>query len=94
MIYGKPHHQEVIVVRNEVFAATLFTQDHHAMMIHRNAETGEFFCIFAISNRLRADVKSYYGSGPNVNTLRLKEELDTIDMYIAEDAIEVARHVT
>jgi hypothetical protein len=76
-------HQDVILVRDEVMAAVLFAKEHYALMTYQDMNA-KFYCLFAITRRLRKDIRLYYSGKLDVNARKLNEELTDINMYLGD----------
>jgi hypothetical protein len=82
--FFEPHHQDVILVRDAVLAAALFSRDHRALETHQDPWTKDFYCLFAISRRLRKDIRDYYTGDLTVKVIDLNREFDAMWMHIAD----------
>ena len=82
--FFEPHHRDVILVSDAVLAAALFSRDHRALITHQDPWSKGFYCLFAISRRLRKDIRDYYAGRLKVSALELNKELDMTWMHIAD----------
>lgn len=82
-MFGEPFHQDVILVRDTVLAAALCAKGHSALMLYQDI-SANFYCAYAITHRLRKDIRLYYGNSLDVDARKLNEELKDIDDYLGD----------
>lgn len=76
-------HQDVILVKDSVLAAALFARDHYALMTYQDMNNN-FFSAFAITHRLRKDIRLYYGGNLAVDARKFNNELAETNMYLGD----------
>jgi methylaspartate ammonia-lyase len=80
-------HQDIILVTDKILAATLCALSHeiHNIFEYRGGKGhNSFYALFKITKRLREDLKRYYRPGLAVNVKMVGEQLDEIEMALAD----------
>lgn len=88
--FFEQHHQDVVLVSDEVLAAALLSRGHHALLAHQDPFSKDLYCLYKISRQLRKDIRDYYNNKLTVSAIELNKELDLTREHIASTECYIA----